>query len=118
MEETATVCVAIVKSTIESLVGVGADLKEIEETLGIRLEQLVDPDKHISMRFLVKLEHEAPRLARDPAIALRMGVQCLGDGSQSGIVGHIAAQSPTVGEGFRQAIRYSNLLSDAIRLEL
>lgn len=57
-------------------------------------------------------------MTNNPAIALEMGQICLSDSSQSGIVGYIAAQSPTIGEGFRQAIRYSNLLSDSIHLEL
>ena len=118
MKNTPTVCAAIIRNYFELLIQTGANPVDMEKTVGLTLKQLAEPDERIALSYLVKLEQEAPRLTKNPAIALEMGLICPPDRSQSGIVGYIAALSPTLGEGFRQAIRYSNLLSDSIRLEL
>jgi hypothetical protein len=47
-----------------------------------------------------------------------MGMDAPPADSQTGILGYVAAHSPTVREGFRQAIRFSNLLSNAQIMEL
>ena len=118
MKGTPTVCAATLRNNFELLIQAGANPADVEKTVGLTLQQLTNPDERLPMSYLVKLEQEAPRLTHNPAIALEMGQICSPDKSQSGIVGYIAAHSPTIVEGFQQAIRYSNLLSDSIHLEL
>lgn len=118
MESSSTVCAAAISNFVELLIQAGAYEKDIERVLGVELKQLTDPDQRVAMSRLVNLEHEAPRFTKNPAIALQIGQICPKDRSQSGIVGYIASHSSTIGEGFRQAIRYSNLLSDGIFMAL
>ena len=70
------------------------------------------------MQKYIHLEQAAPKLTGNPAIGLSMGMDAPPTESQTGILGYIAAHSPTAREGFRQAIRFSNLLSNAQIMEL
>ncbi len=118
MRNSATVCAAVILNYVELLIQSGADLSEIEKIVNLKSAEFADPDERVLLNYLVRLEREAMRLTNNPAAALHMGKICPPNKSQSGIIGNIAANSPTIGKGFQQAIRYSNLLSDCIHIEL
>lgn len=115
---TAMVSAALVRNTVDGLVRVGVDLAAVERTLGFGVDRLDDPDEHIPLRHMARLERAAAQLAGRPAVALEIAQHCQGDGSRAGVVGHLAASSPTVGEGFRLAVRHANLLGSGIRVAL
>lgn len=118
MAPPATICAAMVNNTVALLSGAGADPAAIEHTLGFGLDQLTDPDKQLPLHHLARLERESPQLTGNPAIALHLAAQCRGDGGDVGIVGHLAAHSPTIGDGIHQVLRYANLLGTGITLTL
>lgn len=118
MTPPATICAALIGNTVASLSAAGADPAAIERTLGFGLERLADPDEQLPLGHQARLERESPRLTGDPAIALHLAARCRGNGGDVGIVGHLAAHSPTVGDGFHQVIRYANLLGTGIVLTL
>ena len=113
-----TICAAAVKNEFELLIRAGANPSEIEKASSVKLADLTDPDEQIPMQKYIRLEQAAPKLTGNPAIGLSMGMDAPPTESQTGILGYIAAHSPTVREGFRQAIRFSNLLSNAQIMEL
>ena len=118
MQIDTTICAAAVKNECELLLRAGANQAEIEKACGIKLTDLTDPDARIPMQRYVQLEQAASRLTGDAAIGLKMGLDSPPIGSQTGILGYIAANSATVREGFQQATRFSNLLSNAHLMEL
>ncbi len=118
MKTEATICAAAVKNEFNLLVQVGVNPAEITQMTGITPQELVDPDARIPMEVYLRLEEAAPKLTNNPAIGLKLGTEMTSEGSQTGILGYIAAHSPTIREGFQQAIRYSNLLTDASYMAL
>ena len=112
-----TICTAAFKNDIELLLRNGACQKKIEEIIGLEVADLKDPDQRIPMKRYVQLEKAAPGLTNNPAIGLHLGSETTGS-SQTGVVGHLTASCATIRESFQQAIRFSRLLTDAIRMEL
>ena len=111
------ICAAALKNEMSLLISRGISKSAIEDIVGVSLDQLNDPDEMISMQYYVALEKAAPILTKNPSIFIELGAEKTGS-SQTGIVGHVAASCETIWEAFQQAVRFSNLLSDAIRMEL
>ncbi|TDB78280.1 AraC family transcriptional regulator [Micromonospora sp. KC723] len=112
-----SVCVAVVANTARSLVAVGADPAAVEQVLGFALDQYIDPDAHVPLATLARLERAAPDLTGDPAVALRLAGRCAADGDV-GAIGQLAAHSPSLREALRLAVRHANVLGTGLRLAL
>ncbi|MEH1130599.1 AraC family transcriptional regulator [Micromonospora sp. CPCC 206061] len=117
VEVGASICVAVVANTARSLVAVGADPVAIEQVLGFAVDQYADRDAHVSLAALARLERAAPDLTGDPAVALRLAGRCAADGDV-GVIGHLAAHSPSLREALCLAVRHGNVLGTGVRLAL
>src|SRR5688500_4076616 len=93
----ASICVAVVANTARSLVAIGADPAAVQRVLGFALDEHTDPDEHVPLAVLARLERAAPELTGDPAVALRLAGRCAADGNV-GAIGQLAAHSPALGE--------------------
>lgn len=114
-----TVCAAVVKNRINGLVQVGLSPDAIYQILNLAPDNLSDSDARIPIEKLVYLEKAAPALTRCPEVAFKIALECNNSGdSKSGIVGQIAASSMTVGIAFKTAVRYSQLMSDAVHMAI
>ncbi len=117
MKNSSKICSAAFKNEMLLLIKSGISQSDIENEVGISLDQLSDPDEMISMKYYVALEKSAPVLAKNPGIFIELGTAKTGT-SQTGILGHVASSGETVRTCFHQAVRFSCLLSDASRIEL
>lgn len=112
------ICSEVLKNYMLLLEQCGVSRADIENVTNRKIDQFKDPDERVPLELLVNLEKESPKLAKDDAIGLKIGKLCQKNDNQSGIVSYLASQCSTIGEGLKQAIRYSNLLSDNIHMEL
>lgn len=117
VEAGASICVAVVANTARSLVAVGADPAAVDRVLGFAVDQCADPDAHVSLAALARIERAAPDLTGDPAVALRMAVRCAADGDV-GAIGQLAVHSPSLREALCLAVRHANVLGTGTRLAL
>jgi len=108
---------AALKNEMLLLVNRGIEKSRIEETVGITIDQLSDPDEMVSIEYYVALEKAAPLLAKNPGIFIELGCEKFGT-SQTGILGHVVTGGETIREGFQLAVRYTHLLSNVNRMEL
>ncbi|TDC65748.1 AraC family transcriptional regulator [Micromonospora sp. KC207] len=116
-EAGASICVAVVANTARSLVAVGADPAAVQQVLGFAVDQYIDPDAHVPLAALARLERAAPDLTGDPAVALRLAGRCAADGNV-GAIGQLAAHSPSLREALCLAVRHANVLGTGLRLAL
>ena len=100
------------------LISLGVVSTEIEKILGAPLSYFNDGEARIPLQNLVALEVAAPQLTGDAAVGFSLGRMGDMDGSKTGVVGYIARHSPTLGTAIGQAIRYTNLISDGIKMDL
>ena len=118
METQHTVSAATVLSFAEDLISLSVPPSRLEALLDTPLDDLSDPEAQVPIELLVKLEQQAPDLLDDPAAGISLGGLGHIDESRTGVVGYLARHSPTMGAAIRQAVRYSNLISTGIHMQL
>jgi AraC-like DNA-binding protein len=114
----ATISAANVASLAADLISLGVRKESIETVLGFPLTELDNPEDPIPVSNYVRLEQEAARLTEDETIGLVLGSIFSFSGSKTGVVGYLARNSSTLGMAFKQAIRFSNLISDVFHIAL
>jgi AraC-like DNA-binding protein len=75
-------------------------------------KQLADPDARIPLSALVRLWHAAATRVPEPALGLRLGLDC--KAREFGLVGYTMAFSGTLGAAFQRFERYARIVSDAL----
>ena len=88
----------------------GASSEELATYCGIRIDDLDDRDRRISLARYVALMTAAKRLCADPALALRLGAA--EDIKEFSVVGLICYAAPTMGEALAELNRYGRLVAE------
>ncbi|MDN5202291.1 AraC family transcriptional regulator ligand-binding domain-containing protein [Fulvivirgaceae bacterium BMA10] len=113
------VSTALVRSRAKSLMELGLSQENINEIIGLSIQELDDFENFVMLDKLVRLEIMASEMLGSEELALRVSRECetVGD-ANSGLIGTIAASCNTIGEAFDIAVKYKKLLSDGIHMEL
>lgn len=117
MESNYTICAAVVRNRIESLVQLGVNRHVIIDEFEIDIKQINNPEEMIPVNKLIALENRASELTNSNDVAFRIIDECKSTGdTKTGILGQVAASSSTIGEAFQVAIRYTALMSNAVHI--
>lgn len=119
MESNYTICAAVLKNRIESLLQLGVNRNDILDVINMDFKQINNPEEMIPINKLIALENIASKLTNSNDIAFRIIDECKSTGdAKTGILGQVAASSNTIGEGFQVAIRYTKLMSNAVEISI
>jgi len=89
----------------------GLEFTALAADLGVTLTQLDDPDGLVPIPLMVRAWEELPRRCGDDDLGLHLA-ECVHPGSIT-VVGYLVCTAPTVGEGWRRALRYERLVQQA-----
>ena len=119
MDSNYTICAAVLKSRIDSLIQLGANRKDVLDIVDLKLELINNPEEMIPLNKLVDLENVSSELTNSEHIAFRIVDECRKSGdTRTGILGEVAASSNTIGEAFQVAARYTRLMSNAVQISI
>jgi AraC-like DNA-binding protein len=114
-----TVCAAVLKNRIDSLLQLGANKKDILDIIDLEFDLMNNPEEMIPLHKLVDLENAASELTNSDHIAFRIVDECKTTAdAKTGILGQVAASSNTIGEAFQVAARYARLMSNAVQISI
>jgi AraC-like DNA-binding protein len=108
--------VAPLRAILLGLAAAGTDVAEIMSRLGIRPEDVADPDGQVPAELTFRALVEAPSITGDPAFALHMA-EALPMGSY-GLIDYATLSSQTFREALERAVRYFALLDERVDLRV
>jgi hypothetical protein len=104
------------RAILLGLAAAGTDVAEIMNRLGIRPEDVADPDGQVPAELTFRALEEAPSITGDPAFALHMA-EALPMGSY-GLIDYATLSSQTFREALERAVRYFALLDERVDLRV
>src|ERR1700722_17831352 len=105
-----TVAVEVLQALLARAAAAGLTPGAVLERFGATLTVVADPAGRVPAALVRTLWLELPDLCSDPAFGLNLARSA--PDSALGIVAYAALHAPTLGEGFRAAVRYARLLQD------
>ena len=108
----ATIAGVVVVELLKALQRVRVQPAPLCRAVGLDVTSLEDPNARVSTGLVTRLLELAEDRARDPWIGLHAGEHV----EPSSPLFYLVQSSPRVGEGLRQAQRYSGSLIDTLRL--
>jgi len=97
-------------SAFNALVEKGIPVSVIEDKIGMKREELEDPDFRLPVPQWNKFLELGVTLSGNPAFALQLGEQISHE--KMSLVGHVVFNSRTVGEGIQQYARFIKLANE------
>jgi AraC-like DNA-binding protein len=91
----------------------GADTDVMVQAVGIRPEQLRDPDGRVPIRQMQALWGKIVAQTGDPDLALRLGE--LINPVAVGVLAYVMMHSPTLGQAFEKLCQYQDIVCDGSR---
>ncbi|QKZ15806.1 AraC family transcriptional regulator [Spirosoma sp. KUDC1026] len=91
----------------------GVDTDAMIQTVGIRPEQLRDPDGRVAIRQMQALWREIIAQTGDPNLSLRLGEMI--NPVAVGVLAYVMMHSPTLGQAFEKLCQYQDIVCDGSR---
>jgi AraC-like DNA-binding protein len=89
----------------------GLDVTALAASLGVPLALLDDPDGRVPLPLMVQVWETLPGRCGDDNLGLNLA-EAVHPGAIT-VVGYLVCTAPTVGEGWRRALRYERLVQEA-----
>jgi AraC-like DNA-binding protein len=93
----------------------GADTDALAQSVGIRPEQLRDPDGRVTIRQVQQLWREIVTATGDPNIALHFGEMI--NPVSIGVLAYVMMHCATLGKAFEKLCQYQDIVCEGIRTE-
>jgi AraC-like DNA-binding protein len=101
---------------VEALKQRGSRADDLLKEVGLRRVDVADPETRISYAAVLKLIERAATLLNDPSLGLRLGASH--EARDSGLLGFVLLNSPTLIEGLANLQRYFHVIGDGEDIEI
>lgn len=106
-----------IKTLFDAIIRHGVPVATIEQLTGISYSDLKDPDARIGLQRIIKLARQISALTQTQSIGLKLGSTT--DMIYPSAIGWgIMLNSRTIGEGLRQLVRFTRIMSEFLTVEL
>ena len=116
MASTAKISAVLVQPLAMALASIDGALDALWRATDLTPQMIADPEARVSPAQFCVAWAEAARLAKDPALALRIA-DMMPQGA-FGIVEYVCRSAPTLREALSQWVRYLGILDDAVEVAL
>jgi hypothetical protein len=101
---------------VEDLRKQGAHVDDLLKEVGLRRADVADPDARISYAAVLALIERAAALLGDPSLGLRLGASY--GARDSGLLGFVVLNSPTLVEALKNLQRYFHVVGDGEDMDI